>query len=89
MVLVFCLLWCWCLCVVALMFLRAMVKLKGIADCHVTNSNHTKCESTNCLGVWFVKKKKKTGWACCIKALYLGNGVMGACFQAPHATPGQ
>ena len=28
-----CLLWHWCLCVVALVFLRAMVKLKGTADC--------------------------------------------------------
>ena len=23
------------------------------------------------------------------KALHLDNGIMGACFQAPHATPGQ
>ena len=36
-------LWCWCSHVVALMFLRAMAKLKCLADCQVTNSNPTKC----------------------------------------------
>ena len=42
--------------------------------------------STNHLGVQIVK----TGaHAVSFKALYLGNGIMGACFLAPHATPGQ
>ena len=36
-------LWCWCSHVLALMFLRAMVKLKCLTDCQVTNSNPTKC----------------------------------------------
>ena len=42
------------------------------------------------LTVWvFRLSKKEQGEHAVFKALCLGNGIMGACFQAPHATPGQ
>ena len=31
----------------------------------------------------------KKGGCACNRASLLGNRIMGACFQAPHATPGQ
>ena len=42
--------------------------------------------STNHLGALDCQKK---GGHAYIRALHLGNGIMGACFQAAHATPGQ
>ena len=71
-----------------LMFLMAIGEAKKcLAGCRVTNHNCTKCFSVLTAWVfWFIKK---IGWTCCIKALYLGNGIMGACFQAPSAAPGQ
>ena len=42
--------------------------------------------STNRLGVLDCQKQ---GGHACIRALHLGNGITGACFQAPHAAPGQ
>ena len=36
-----------------------------------------------------VQMSKQGEHAVSFKALCLGNGIMGACFQAPHATPGQ
>ena len=42
--------------------------------------------STNHLGVLDCQKQ---GGHACIRALCLGNGIMGSCFQAPDAAPGQ
>ena len=38
------------------------------------------------MGVWMSKQGEH---AVSFKALCLGNRIMGACFQAPCATPGQ
>ena len=57
---------------------------KCLAGCRVTKHSFDKCLLTAWV-FWIVK----TGWTCCIRALHLGNRIMGACFQAPHATPGQ
>ena len=79
--------WCFACCGV-LMFLIAIGEAKKcLAGWQVTNHNCNKCLSVLTAWVfWFVKK---IGWTCCIEALCLGNRIMGVCFQAPRATPGQ
>ena len=75
----FCVLW-------HLMFLTAIGEAeKCIAGCQVTKHNLISVYSTNRLGVLDCQKQ---GGHACIRALHLGNRIMGACFQAPHATPG-
>ena len=62
---------------------------KCLAGCQVTKHKVNKSSllcSTNPLGAL---DHQKIGWHACIRALCLGNGIMGACFQAPHAAPGQ
>ena len=70
------------------MFLMAIGKAeKCLAGCQVTKHKSKKCfYSTNHLGALDCQKQ---GGHACIRALHLGNGIMGACFQAPCATPGQ
>ena len=67
--------------VMVLMFLMAVAKHLKASQIIILRIN-----STNHLGAQIVK----TGaYAVSFKALYLGNGIMGACFQAPHAAPRQ
>ena len=74
-----------------LTFLMAIGRAEEcLASCRVTKAEfHLRVlvlSSTNCLGALDGLKR---GGCAHNKASLLGNGIMGACFQAPHAAPGQ